>query len=70
MSEQRRKARAKELGLPEDATWADINKHTSEQHTAEEIGEGIEYLTQGEVEEALNAITGKGKNEKDPHALE
>ena len=31
MSEQDRKATAKKLGLPEDATWADINKHISEQ---------------------------------------
>ena len=65
-----RKAIAKKLGLPEDATWADINKHMSEQHTAEEIGEGIEDLTQGEVGKALNAITGKGETEKAPHALE
>ena len=70
MSEQDRKATAKKLGLPEDATWADINKHMSEQHTAEEIGEGIEDLTQGEVGKALNAITGKGETEKAPHALE
>ena len=40
------------------------------EHTAEEIGEGIADLTQGEVGEALNAITDIGEPQKDPHTLE
>ena len=40
------------------------------EHTAEEIGEGIGDLTQGEVGEALNAITDIGEPQKDPHTLE
>ena len=40
------------------------------EHTAEEIGEGIADLTQGEVGEALSAITDIGEPQKDPHTLE
>lgn len=46
------------------------NGDNSEQHTAEEIGEAIGDLTQGEVGEALNAIADKGEPKKDLHALE
>ena len=40
------------------------------EHTAEEIGEGIKGLTQGEVGDALNAITDITELQKDPHTLE
>lgn len=40
------------------------------EHTAEEIGEGIGDLTQGEVGEALNTITDIGEPQKDQHTIE
>ena len=40
------------------------------EHTAEEIGDGIRDLSQGEVEQALNAITDIENPKKDPHTLE
>ena len=40
------------------------------EHTAEEIGEGIADLTQGEVGEALNTIIDIGEPQKDPHTIE
>lgn len=40
------------------------------EHTAEEIGEGIGDLTQGEIGDAINAITDMGELKKDPHTLE
>lgn len=39
-------------------------------HTAEEIGEGIGDLTQGEVVDTLNAITAIREPQKDPYTLE
>lgn len=47
-----------------------IENGVNEEHTAEEIGEGIGDLTQGEVGEALNVITNIGEPQKDPHNLE
>ena len=49
---------------------SNIEKKVNEEHTAEEIGEGIGDLTQGEVGEALNVITNIGEPQKDPHNLE
>ena len=40
------------------------------EHTAEEIGEGVQDLTQGELGDALTAITDIGEPQKDPHSLE
>ena len=40
------------------------------EHTAEEIGDGIGDLSQGEVEQALNAITDIEDPQKDAHILE
>lgn len=40
------------------------------EHTAEEIGDGVKDLTQGELGEALTAITDIGEPQKDPHSLE
>lgn len=42
----------------------------SGEHTAEEIGEGVKDLTQGELGDALTAITDVGEPKKDPHSLE
>ena len=47
-----------------------IENRVKEEHTAEEIGEGIGDLTQSEVGEALNAVTDIGETQKDPHNLE
>lgn len=40
------------------------------EHTAEEIGEGIADLTQGEVGEVLNTIIDVGEPQKAPHTIE
>lgn len=40
------------------------------EHTAGEIGEGVKDLTQGELSEALTAITDISEQQKDPHSLE
>lgn len=61
--------------LQHDATLSEIQRNLSKhlemgEHTAEEIREGIEGLTQGEVGEVLGAITGKEEPQKDPHVLE
>ena len=42
----------------------------TEEHTAEEIGEGIRDLTQSEVGEAFSTMTNVGEPQKDPHSLE
>lgn len=40
------------------------------EHTAGEIGEGVKDLTQGELSEALTAITDISEQQKYPHSLE
>ena len=40
------------------------------EHTAEEIGEGLGDLTQGEIGEALHVITNDRETQKDQHTLE
>lgn len=61
--------------LQHDATLDEIQWNLSKnlgiaEHTAEEIGDGIRDLSQGEVEQALNAITDIENPKKDPHTLE
>lgn len=61
--------------IQHDATLYEIQWNLSKdlgiaEHTAEEIGDGIRDLSQGEVEQALNAITDIENPKKDPHTLE
>lgn len=61
--------------IQHDATLEEINDNLlryngTAEHTAEEIGDGIEDLNQGEVEKALNAVTVIDESDKNPPSIE